>query len=292
MKYLKKFENDAAYQAYVATDFVKPNVSYCVTEGDVYYNPLVIAQPLIVTYNVEDTSNPTLLFVGAESMGFSASTIYDKIEIDNVEINISDLLSSEQEDMTFYNYQLTSGEHTVKYTLKDPTMIGAKVDEETGMPKIGAAFAGCRNIVSAEIPNTVLIIGQVAFQGCDGLSSLEIPNNVTSIEDGAFNSCSGLTSVTISNGVTSIGNNAFNYCDGLTSVTIPSSVTSIGGSSFGVLRLVVIYATTPPSENIFFTPAYDGNDILTVVQVPSEAVNTYKTTWSNFAEIIEAIPTP
>ena len=36
--------------------------------------------------------------------------------------------------MTVYSYQLTIGEHTVKYTLKDPTMIGAEVDEETGMP--------------------------------------------------------------------------------------------------------------------------------------------------------------
>ena len=39
MKYLKKFENHSQYESYIATDYAKPNVSYCVTEGDVHYNP-------------------------------------------------------------------------------------------------------------------------------------------------------------------------------------------------------------------------------------------------------------
>ena len=41
MKYLKKFENHSQYESYIATDYAKPNVSYCVTEGDVHYNPIV-----------------------------------------------------------------------------------------------------------------------------------------------------------------------------------------------------------------------------------------------------------
>ena len=383
MKYLKKFETDSQYVSYIQGGGVAlPNVSLCVNENEVHYNPIVIAQPLIATYNVEDASNPTPLFIGVESMGFPASAIYDKIEIDNVEIDMSDLSSSEEEGETVYSYQLTSGEHTVKYTLKDPTMIGVEIDEGTSMPKIGATFMNCP-ITSIEIPNSVTNIGQNAFAACSGLTSVIIPNSVTSIGTqafvmcsnleyinipdsvtsiggSAFSSCSGLTSVTIGNSVTSIGEAAFEECSSLPSVTIPNSVTSIGEaafyncrsltsvtipnsvtnisdstfyncsslpsvtipnsvtsigghafwncntlrsvtipnsvtsidtSAFDALRLVVIYATTPPSEDIFFQPLYDGNDIVTVVQVPSEAVNTYKATWSDYAEIIEAIPT-
>ena len=61
MKYLKKFENNAAYQAYVATDFVKPNVSYCVTEGDVHYNPIIH----------HDYSQDYLTFVAKENGTFT-----------------------------------------------------------------------------------------------------------------------------------------------------------------------------------------------------------------------------
>ena len=60
MKYLKKFENHTQYESYIATDFAKPNVSYCVTEGDVHYNPIP-----------HDYSEDYLTFVALESGTFT-----------------------------------------------------------------------------------------------------------------------------------------------------------------------------------------------------------------------------
>ena len=40
-KYLKKFENHSQYENYIASDFAKPNVSICVQENEVHYNPYV-----------------------------------------------------------------------------------------------------------------------------------------------------------------------------------------------------------------------------------------------------------
>lgn len=41
MKYLKLFETDVEYQSFKQTDeFIKPNVSHCVTENHVHYNPI------------------------------------------------------------------------------------------------------------------------------------------------------------------------------------------------------------------------------------------------------------
>ena len=136
------------------------------------------------------------------------------------------------------------------------------------------------------IPNSVTSIGDYAF--CrTGLTSVTIPNSVTSIGKGAFFLCDGLTSVTIPNSVTSIGSEAFAYCSGLTSVTIPNSVTSIGKSAFEScysLTSVTIEAETPPTlgEDAF----WDTNKC--PIYVPCNAVNAYKTAWSEYADRIVA----
>ena len=62
-------------------------------------------------------------------------------------------------------------------------------------------------------------IGDYAFAGCKNLTSVDLPNTVTKISGYAFDNCTGLTSVTIPNSVTSIGKNAFSRCTGLTTIT-------------------------------------------------------------------------
>ena len=93
-------------------------------------------------------------------------------------------------------------------------------------------YAGCSELTSITIPNSVTSIGGAVFENCSGLTSITIPNSVTSIGWYAFSGCSGLTSVTIPNSVTSIGGQAFYECSSLTSITIPHSVMSIGDQAF------------------------------------------------------------
>lgn len=84
------------------------------------------------------------------------------------------------------------------------------------------AFAGCKDLESVTIPNSVMSIGSWAFTGCTSLTSLSIPNSVTSIGSCAFSECNGLTSIAIGNSVTNIGSGAFYGCH-LASVTINSN---------------------------------------------------------------------
>jgi len=202
-KYLKLFENHTQYETFIGgggdTPFVKPNVSHCIEENEVHYNPIPI---MTVKYNVTDTSSQTKL---CNRTGY-----FSVMEIDGV------VQPSVVSEYTFS----TTGEHIVKYTLVDDTTIGNN------------AFQYCSDITSVTIPNSVKSIGNNAFQGCH-MTSVTIPNSVTSIGVDAFSNCSGLTSVTIGNSVTSIGVRAFSTCTSLTSVTIPNSVTSIGGYAFG-----------------------------------------------------------
>ena len=187
----------------------------------------VVAVVLTAKFNVTDTSNPTQI------IGEYAEDPFSAIEIDG---------AVQPSVVSSYTFS-TTGEHTVKYTLTDPTSIGnetfvschslTSVDIPSGVTSIGnGAFDYCTGLTSVTIPSSVTSIGNSAFYDCYSLTSIDIPDSVTSIGYGAFTYCTGLTSVTIPSSVTSISEYAFSSCYGLTSINIPDSVTSIGNSAF------------------------------------------------------------
>ncbi len=189
-KYLKRFDNHNDYVNYMNTNNIFPNVSVCVNENEVHYNPLVIQiLPILVAkYNITDTSNSTTL------LGSTANI--SSMEVDGVML-----------DSIIDPYQFdTIGEHTVKYELVDGTSITS------------GAFYGCRSLISITIPSSVTSIGISSFANCS-LTSITIPDSVTSIGTGAFSGCP-LTSIIIPSSVTSIGTSAFISCRALASVTV------------------------------------------------------------------------
>lgn len=143
-----------------------------------------------------------------------------------------------------------------------------------------AAFFGCSELMTIDLPSTLKSIGQFAFNMCGTLQRINIPNAVTSIQlgtfagcgklgsvdlggvkyigDYAFQNCASLTSVEIKNTVTKIGDTAFSGCKGLTSIVIPSSVTEIGKGAFqgcyGLTSITVPFvgATLNGTENTSF----------------------------------------
>ena len=314
MKYIKSFENHTEYETFTGTtEFILPNVSLCKQENEVHYNPYVepVETRVVAKFNVTDTSNPTP--ISFKKSYYDGTSGFSSIEIDGVE---------QPSVVSAYTFN-TTGEHIVKYTLKNPTSIG------------NSAFTDCTNLTSIYIPNSVTSIGTKAFDFCIGLASINIPDNVTyigesafsqcyftsidipdsvtSIGNFAFNSCEYLTSINIpdsvttigryaftwcrnmttcviGNGVTSIGQYAFERCTGLTTCTIGSGVTSIGNQSFSGcknLTSITVNAATPPTFGSF--AFNDTNNC--PIYVPSESVETYKTAsgWSDLASRIQAI---
>ncbi len=118
------------------------------------------------------------------------------------------------------------------------------------------SFAGCKELSSAVIPNTVTSIEEGAFYDCISLTSMTIPNSVTEIGDNAFLGCWDMTSISIGNSVTSIGSGAFFLCEGLTSIIIPNSVTSIGEEAFynchGLTSIIIGSSVTEIGKYAFY----------------------------------------
>ena len=159
-----------------------------------------------------------------------------------------------------------------------------------------SAFQYCSSLIDLVIPNSVNSIGHNAFHGCAGLTNLVISSSITAIEDYTFNGCRGITDLTIPNSVISIGKGAFESCDGLNIITIGNSVSTIGDYAFNTCfklnKTINSLNTTPPvlGLNCFCTSV----GAVSVVYVPSSAVNTYKTTsgWRDlFLSVIMAINT-
>ena len=211
---IKLFDLHSDYETYInSEDKILPNLSYCKDQNDTHLNE--IDNRVIATFNITDTTiNTNILYFGVKSK-------IVKIEIDDVE------LPTVTEKYKFD----TTGIHTIKYTLKDPTVLEKEF------------FVDCPKLKEVILPNTIITINDSAFNSCNQLTKVTIPNSVTSIGNSVFLHCTSLTNITIPNSVTSIGNNVFQNCTSLTNIRIPNSVTSIGNDAFSQctqLSLIVI----------------------------------------------------
>ena len=236
------------------------------TENDDFINVGEKETRVVCTYNVTSTTGATQLLYSGLTLSEIAS-----MEIDGVNATVS----------TGYTFT-TTGEHTVKYTLKDNTTISESAFCSTSLTSIvipdnvttigTKAFYSCNNLTSVVIPDNVTTIGKGAFCICSSLTSVTIPTSVTTIGPYAFAGCTSLTSITIPDSVTSIGNNAFAGCTSLTSITIPDSITSIDSFAFsGCSSLTSV--TIPDSVTSIGDYAFRDCSGLTSVVIPDNVTS-------------------
>lgn len=223
---------------------------------------------VIVTINL-DSSKDILLYNSNNNIA--------AIEVDEVPLYVGDSIT----------VNLDSGQHIIKYTLTDPTIIPEHMLDNT--------FTNCES-ASILIPSQVTSIGYEAFSKCKftsitvdsdnivydsrnncnaiietqtntlilGSINTIIPDTVTSIGISAFRSQSNIAEITIPNNIINIGNNAFRGCTGLTSIIVEGTISPTIGTN------VFAQSTCP-------------------IYVPCASVNTYKAAenWTTYADRIQ-----
>lgn len=94
------------------------------------------------------------------------------------------------------------------------------------------AFAYLAELISVDMPDNVIAIGDNGFYRCQKLSLTSLPSGITSLGDYAFADCSMLALTSLPSGITSLGDYVFRDCPRLASITLPPALTTIGDFAF------------------------------------------------------------
>ena len=107
------------------------------------------------------------------------------------------------------------------------------------------AFAYLAELISVDMPDNVIAIGDNGFYRCPKLSLTSLPPGITALGDYAFADCSMLTLTSLSSGITSLGDYVFRDCPRLALTSLPSGITSLPTAAFQYCPKIAL--TTFPS---------------------------------------------
>lgn len=136
---------------------------------------------------------------------------------------------------------------------------GAAVTVPEGIKHISDAFSMNSDIVSIDLPDSLLTIGVSAFSFCSELRIVRFGSNLRSIGNASFDSCEKLTSLNFPDSLESIGSYAFRDCFFISDINFGASLRRIGEYAFsGDMRIKVITlpATTEVIESYAFRDCY------------------------------------
>ena len=211
MVYLKEFENHSEYEAFTATtEFIKPNVSTCVSEDDVHYNPIPPQSERYLTFIAKENG----------SFKFSGNTVQYSLDEGKTWTNLtnntnSPTVTAGNKIMWRTESGLTPSQTagigrfsaSTQFDVEGNPMSLLLGDDFKGKTDLTGKnyafyglFSGCTNVVSAKnmsLPATTLAeyCYSSMFSGCTSLTTapaLPATTLVTFCYNSMFNGCTSL----------------------------------------------------------------------------------------------------
>ena len=179
--------------------------------------------------------------------------------------------NTDDEQNDLYTYALDDNNYATitGYTGSDSVLVIPDTIDGYTVDAIGVkAFAGHSELVTVDIPDTVVVIEAAAFANCRSLTSVALSKNLTSMGAFAFYNCDALTSITIPKKLETttqayfaeyaLGDvyGPFYGCDGLKTVTFEDGIREIANGLFancwGLERVIIPNTVTTVEEKAFF----------------------------------------
>ncbi len=152
------------------------------------------------------------------------------------------------------------------------------------------AFENCRTLTNVIIPDSVITISYHAFGGCSALTSIVIPDSVKYMYFNVFSDCTNLESVKLSKNLTDISSSAFSGCENLKTIEIPNGVTSIGYYAFQNCKKLESVVFPDSLTTIDFN-AFSGCEVLNNVTLPQCLIEIGSSAFENCKKL-ESIVLP
>jgi hypothetical protein len=198
-----------------------------------------------------------------------------KIDKENPDIIINNT-EPEIQDLTYNYIVLDDGTlrlDSYKLTNLSDLIIPESIDGKI-VTEIGPYCFANQKITSALLPNTIKYIGSYAFARCTDLVSINIPDSVLVIRTGAFYLCQSLEVITLNHRTSSlitIESYAFYGCVKLDSITLPNKLQTL--QSYALQYCKSLHKINIPGTlTLFGVGALLGCDSINLIEI--DAANT------------------
>lgn len=138
--------------------------------------------------------------------------------------------------------------------------------------KIGAgAFYGCLSLESVTLPDSIEIIGAKAFEQCICLQSAVLPSEISELPDSLFKDCASLEAVYHTENIVSFGESVFENCELLNNLRLSDKLTELGTACFkGCTSLETL--TMPASLKKIGNNVFVGCASLKSFEIPNNVI--------------------
>lgn len=157
-----------------------------------------------------------------------------------------------------------------KLSLKGKLIIPEKINGLPVTVLAEDAFAGCKNITSVIIPDSVLEFDRAVFEGCTSLTRVKLPAYLETLSALTFDGCKKLSLISFPDSLLSVQSSAFSGCSALTDFRFPDSVTQIYASVFHDCKNLTSVVLPKNLERISSYYVFGGCENLTELRFSEE----------------------